>query len=279
MFLCLALAVILFACIATASWVAGSTLSAPANHVVAQPPQDLHVQNVEFDGIKGWIVPSLTPSDRCVILMHGVRSDRSAMLNRAEFLRIHGYTSLLFDFQAHGESQGDQITFGYLESNNAHSALKFLRSTGLCTKIAAIGQSLGGAAALLGKQPLDVDALVLESVYPSLKDAVIDRVVIRFGSAGTVIAPLLYWQIPYRIGAPLSEFEPAVAIARIKCPVYIIAGSEDQHTSLPEAELIYKNAPNPKQFWEVKGAAHVDMYTYSGKQYETNVLEFLSHYI
>lgn len=38
-------------------------------------------------------------------------------------------------------------------------------------KIGAIGQSLGGAAALLCPRPLQVDALVIEAVYPDIDGA------------------------------------------------------------------------------------------------------------
>ena len=45
-----------------------------------------------------------------------------------QFLRGAGYSTLAIDFQAHGESTGDQITMGQLESLDARSALKWLRA-------------------------------------------------------------------------------------------------------------------------------------------------------
>jgi alpha/beta superfamily hydrolase len=51
--------------------------------------------------------------------MHGVRANRLSMVERARFLSYAGYSVLLFDFQGHGESTGQHITFGYLESKDA----------------------------------------------------------------------------------------------------------------------------------------------------------------
>jgi len=51
-----------------------------------------------------------------IVLMHGVRANRLSMVRRAEMLHRAGYSVLLFDFQAHGESPGSHITMGYLES-------------------------------------------------------------------------------------------------------------------------------------------------------------------
>ena len=41
-----------------------------------------------------------------VVLMHGVKGNRLAMLRRARLLHAEGFGVLLFDFQAHGESAG-----------------------------------------------------------------------------------------------------------------------------------------------------------------------------
>jgi alpha-beta hydrolase superfamily lysophospholipase len=58
-------------------------------------------------------------------MAHAVRADRRSMLGRAEFLHRAGYSVLLFDAQAHGESPGDRITFGYLEALDAAAAVSF----------------------------------------------------------------------------------------------------------------------------------------------------------
>ena len=51
-----------------------------------------------------------------ILGMHGVRGNRLSMLDRARFLSHAGFSVLVFDFQAHGESSGEHTTFGELES-------------------------------------------------------------------------------------------------------------------------------------------------------------------
>ena len=72
----------------------------------------------------------------------------------------------------------------------------------------ALGVSLGGAATLLGKTAVEADALVLESVFPTIEEAVADRIEARLGSVGRLLAPLLYEQIPLRIGVPIEKLRP-----------------------------------------------------------------------
>ena len=49
------------------------------------------------------------------------------MVDRALFLRDAGYSVLLIDFQATGESPGDVITFGWRERLDVLAAVDFLR--------------------------------------------------------------------------------------------------------------------------------------------------------
>jgi fermentation-respiration switch protein FrsA (DUF1100 family) len=256
-------------------WEAGSSFSTPANHAVGPAPEDLGAQDVEFSGVKGWLIAKAQPSP-CIVLMHGVGGDRRNMEDRARLFRKKGFSVLLFDFQAHGESPGEKITFGYREAANAAAAVDFIRSQVSCTSTVALGVSMGGAAALLGPQPLPVDALILESVYPTIEEAVQDRMVIMLGPLGRPFAPLLYQQIPLRLNIPLENMRPISHIGSIKCPVLIMAGDADRHTTPPETLRLLDQAPGPKSYWMVPGAAHVDLYAFAGAAYERHVLRFLA---
>ena len=53
----------------------------------------------------------------------------------------------------------------------------------------------------------------------------------------------------------------------------------DQDTPLPEAEALFAAAAEPKEFWAVTGAAHVDMHAFRKMEYEQRVLEFLAAHL
>ncbi|WP_164887193.1 alpha/beta hydrolase [Hahella sp. KA22] len=256
-----------------AVWTAGGALSASVNHALPSPPASLNAQAVKFDGVSGWYAPAA--SQQCVLLLHGVRSDRTSMIRRALFLQKSGYSSLLIDLQAHGETPGEQITFGYRESDNVKAAVAYLRKQRQCAKVAIIGVSLGGAASLLGQSPAPADAYVLEAVYPNIEQAVSNRLSMRLGALGEWLTPLLTAQIPLRLGVSLDDLKPEEAIKRVQAPVLIIAGTEDEHTTLPESKRLYTNAPKPKSFWPVTGAHHQDFYDFSAQEYEKQVTRFL----
>jgi hypothetical protein len=104
------------------SWFAAGALTAPARTRLGAPPANLGAEPVNFAStsgslLAGWFVPG--SECRAVVLMHPKDGNRAAMLGRAKFLAQAGYSVLLFDFHAHGESTGESITFGWLESRDA----------------------------------------------------------------------------------------------------------------------------------------------------------------
>jgi esterase/lipase len=259
-------------------WIAGTQLTAAVNHPIPAIPAELNAEAVELDGVHGWFNGAGNASS-CVLLLHGVRSDRTSMIARSVFLKKIGFSSLLIDLQAHGETLGEKITFGYRESENAKAAVNYLKSTRGCKKVAAIGISLGGAASLLGAAPLDVDALVLEAVYPTIEEAVTDRLAIRIGKLAPIVSPFFYYQIPFRLGVSLDALKPVNAIKNVHSPVLVVGGSEDQHTKLQETLRLYDSAAALKELWVVQGATHEDFYKVAGITYELRVSSFLKKYL
>ena len=161
----------------SASWVIGGRLVAPALRTVGPPPEDLPVESIFIDSQSGstlaaWYIPA-DDAVATVVLLHPIRGDRRAMLMRGRLLHDAGYSTLLVDLQRTGESPGEHITIGYLE-RTTEGTVEYVRSRTPEHRIGVVGQSLGGAAALLAS-PLEIDALVLESVYlPSTKRCTIE---------------------------------------------------------------------------------------------------------
>jgi fermentation-respiration switch protein FrsA (DUF1100 family) len=198
------------------------------------------------------------------------------MVGRAQFLRNAGYSVILFDAQAHGESPGDHITFGYLEARDAQAAVAFAHAQFPVEKLGYLGVSQGGAAALLGTSPLPVQALVLEAVYPSLREAVVDRIAIRLGPVAPVFAPLLLLQVGPRLGVAPEAIAPIEGIRHIRAPLLLLAGDKDRHTPLEESRRLFDAAPEPKTLWVIPGAAHQNFHRFMSGEYERRVLEFLA---
>jgi fermentation-respiration switch protein FrsA (DUF1100 family) len=250
---------------------------------VGNLPAGLSGQSVEFpsesgSSLHGWFLPG-EAGRGTIIVMHGVRANRLDMLDRARFLSHAGYTVLLFDFQAHGESPGKQITFGFLESRDAAAAAKFARGATPREKIGVIGVSMGGAATLLASPPLALDALVLEQVYPTLQQAISDRISMRLGAWSTILTPLLSSQISPRLGVWIDALRPLDHVGKISAPKLFIGGVNDQHTTPREMREMFDAAAEPKELWMVPQASHVDLCQFGNAEYQKRILQFFARHL
>jgi len=149
----------------TPVFISPGALEAPQEEVIAQTA----------DGIlmKGWWVES-AGSNRVVVLCHGYLMCRSELTPLAVTLWKDGCSCLLIDFRAHGRSGGNRCGFGRRETEEVLAAVGFVRERRPDARIALIGSSMGAAACALAlsEHPELAQALVLDSCYSSLADAV-----------------------------------------------------------------------------------------------------------
>lgn len=265
-----------------ASWFVAGALVAPSRSVVGDPPRELNataftLKSESGSTISGWHSQPRFGSG-VVVLLHGIRGSRLSMLARARMLHELGYATVMIDLQAHGESTGEVITVGYLERHDVRAAVEFARKEHPDEPIGVIGVSLGGAAALLAS-PLSIDALVLESVYPNIHDAIHNRVSAILGPFSTIPASLLLIQLKLRLGISPTDLRPIDHMPNVGCPVLVASGTEDHHTVESETQAMFSAAQAPKDIWLVDGAAHVDLLRVDPIQYQQRIGDFLYRHL
>src|SRR5580704_3036499 len=75
------------------------------------------------DGVvlRGWKVRPRGANSEWVLLFHGRSDNRVGMLGQAELLLRRGYSVVMMDSRAHGESGGPFATYGWLERRDSRS--------------------------------------------------------------------------------------------------------------------------------------------------------------
>lgn len=258
-------------------------LRQPALRSIGAPPLDLPaksivLRNVRNEPVAGWMVAG-QPGQGVVVLLHGVRGDRREMIDRARFLNRLGYSVLLIDLPAHGESAAEHITYGLNESEGVKTALGYLSHEFPDERVGVIGVSLGAASLVLSEPSPAPAAVVLESMFPTITEAVSDRLRLHLGPLAKPLAALLLWQLPLRIGVSPEQLRPIARLSSLRSPVLIASGSMDRHTTVSETERLYDAASRPKDLWIVEGAAHVDLHAFDPAAYESKISAFLAKYV
>lgn len=225
------------------------------------------------DGVKlaAWYTP---PQNNAVILIaHGYNDNRPESLY-AMFVE-RGYGVVAWDARAHGDSEGDMTTFGYYEQLDVKSALDFaLAQTGV-EHVGAWGGSMGAATVILtaAEQP-QIEAVVADSAYPTLKD------VLRFNMPIQFLQPFVLFYGEYHSGVDFDDVNPAVVISKISPrPVFIIDGWEGGAIAMNSPYRLFDAAQEPKQIWVEDGVPHLGMYAHNPKRYENKVIGFFDMYL
>jgi len=258
-------------------------LTSPARRAVGEIPADFpsSTQTVNFpsrDGIKlsGWFVPCLN-AVKAVVLLHGNGGTRRQMMARVRLFHDAGYAVLLYDARGHGLSEGDKISAGWFETADLLGALDFLRTKNL-NQFGCLGASQGGATILLaaGKLPPEVRWVIVESTYPTIRDALDRRFRKDLHLPGWLAGGLFMPFAELRLGIAIDDIAPIKHIPSLRCPVFVLGGTDDQHTLKKSTRALFDAAKEPKELWLVPGATPVDLYGFAQQEYAKRILSFLS---
>ncbi|WP_174285512.1 alpha/beta fold hydrolase [uncultured Sphingomonas sp.] len=263
-----------------ACWVAGSIMTAGHNSRVVSatsPSEDIRLETQDGVSIAATFTPGRNDRSPAVLLLHGVGASRQATAANAGWLASLGYATLTIDFRGHGQSGIKPRTFGLNEALDAQTAFAWLKHRQHHASVAIIGISLGGAASLLGDDgPIPADALILQAVYPDIRQAIRNRIASRTSvGVGYLFEPLLSYQAPLRFGAWPSRLSPLKALPRYRGPVLVIGGEQDRSTPPSETRAMFAAAPGRKELWLVPFGDHADICDLASPAYRRHVEAFL----
>jgi pimeloyl-ACP methyl ester carboxylesterase len=250
----------------------------PKSTINLFPDGDFESVSFTVDDIKisGWLIRS-DSSKNAVILFHGHGSQKGSLLDQARYMRSLGYSTLLLDFRAHGESDGTTCTVGYNETEEVVQAYTFMKEKGF-DKIVMFGSSMGAAAVIkaVHENQLAVDKLILEMPFGSLPDAVKGRLRIM-GLPPTPLSQLLTFWGGVEHGYWAFGYSPCNYASDLKMPVLLQWGDQDPRVQRHETECIYNNLPGSKRLVVYEGAGHQSLYKFAPEKWEKEISEFLKN--
>jgi dipeptidyl aminopeptidase/acylaminoacyl peptidase len=221
------------------------------------------------------------PSARAtVILVHGFKTFRSEMFEHARFLHAAGYAVLAYDGRGCAAS-GGVFGVGATEDRDIIGAVSYIKNRGVPASqhIAVLGISLGAGDALLAAAEDErIGAVIADSAWADER-VQMDRM--NSIALGPLAVPVLPYELPLVdlvVGGRLEDARPRDFVSRIAPRGLLLIHSVDDDnatTPIRDAESIFANAGEPKQFWRVPTGGHVGAIHSARDEYQRRVVAFL----
>ena len=233
-----------------------------------------------------YLAPSQT--DRYILFLHAYNYPWVGVLKYLPMLRDLGFNILVPDQQAQGESQGDFITFGALESDDSLEWLGEIRRYAQLSgferaRIGVMGESMGAVTALLTMAKANSPSVKMEdkplfcvadcpfSNFDSLMELRAEK---HGGKNALRLLPLVKSIIKSRSGADMDEVNTVKAAAAIRVPVLLFHGTDDPLVPASMSQEIAAANPNIK-LCLIEGAKHINCYATDPKEYRRQFVELL----
>lgn len=282
---------VLLAMIAYGSWIAHKMTVMERVSVDGHPTRlGLEWEDVDFlsrgDGIllSGWYLPA-AEDGQCIILIQGTHGHRNVpqiqALQLGKDLVESGFSVLLFDFRARGESGGRRSSEGDREQWDVFGAIDYVEGRGiLVERIGLLGFSLGaGVAILVAAQEPRIPAVVSDSGF---LDYMMELSRLYIGpfllpswfAVFVLLAGRAFFSVNF------SNVRPVHVVEGISQPIFFIHGQNDPVIPAGESRELHIVSDNHEdRVWIVPDAEHVNVYRKMPEEYIRRVTPFFRRHM
>ena len=223
----------------------------------------LEYEDVYYDSsdgvlLNGWYVPC-KDAVASLLFCHGNGGNISWRPDSLKQFNSIGLNTFIFDYRGYGKSGGTLSEEGTYR--DAEAAFAWLKKKTPEMPLILFGRSLGAAIATDLALKVKADALIFESGFTSIPDI------------GKKYFPFL----PVRLLGTI-RYDSLSKISKITVPLLVIHSPEDDIIPYAHGKNIFAAAPEPKQFYELKGThngGHFD----SEKTYLPALRKFIDDYV
>jgi hypothetical protein len=225
--------------------------------------------------LRAWLFEAPS-ARRVVILAHGVSDNRSGMLKFAELFLKEGYSALLPDARAHGQSGGNLASYGVREAADLRSWARWARHKYGC--VYGLGESMGAAILLQSLDGSEFCAVVAESPFVTFREIAYDRLgqPLRAGTwfGSTFLRPVVesaFFYARMRYGIDLRQASAEGAVRRTAIPILLIHGATDESIPLRHSRRLRQANPSAS-LWEIPECPHTGAVSAHPREFEKRVL-------
>ncbi len=192
--------------------------------------------------------------------------------------RGFGHYALLVDQRAHGDSEGNVISFGINEKNDCRAWVEFVVARfGPSVKILLKGVSMGAATVIMASSldlPSNVRGIVADCAFSS-PEAIIRKVCRDMGISDKLGFPFIRLAARVYGGFSIKDGGAVEAVRHTRIPLFLAHGVADDFVPFEMGCEIFEACASPdKVFFRVEGAGHGLAFFFERERYEQAAKEF-----
>ena len=235
--------------------------------------EDVSVRTEDGLTLSAWLVRNAP--DRAVIFLPGIGSNRQQFGRHADYYTELGYTLLMPDLRATGQSEGRVISIGWNERKDLMACFNYLRDAGYA-HVGADGISLGAAAICYSLKELkDLAFIVLESSYDTIDHAFYNRLDL-YHVPHFLVYPVR-WFVAWKIGAGPEQMRPVDFMPYCTAPTLVLAGDSEGYLKVSETMDLFNGCASAKKRVHIfKGAHHENFLKRCPDEFKQEVGDFLT---
>ncbi len=236
--------------------------------------QTVYLKSSTCPKLEAWYIP-VDSAKGTVCMFHGHGGTKSGIFQESAVFRKMGYNTLLVDFRAHGNSEGNTCTIGYDEAEDVKLAYDFIKAKGE-KNIVLWGISMGAATITksINDYQLKPAKVILEMPFASIKEAAEGRIKLM-GLPGEPLATLITFWGGTEHAFWAFNMKPSEFVKKINCPVLVQWGRKDPRVTEHETIQVYANVNSPKKLVIYENTGHESLYKSEPGKWTNEITSFL----
>lgn len=188
-----------------------------------------------------------------VIILHGVTLNHKALMDFAYMYSQLNYNVLLWDSRNHGDSEGENITYGYYEKNDLRAVVDWLRKKyGNKTKIGLHGVSMGSGILLSYATGVrdDCQFYIADCPYSNFKKQVADVTKTTIKVPDFIISIIMVFTtffVKLLFKFDLGKINIADKIHRVENPILFLNCKDDDYIDPSMTQELYDKCVSVKK--------------------------------
>lgn len=219
-------------------------------------------------------------SHRWAILLHDYGGSKEDMRPITKIFHEHGFHVLTPDARAHGESEGNFISLGWLEHKDLLDWISAILDIDSQAEITLYGISMGASTILMCPQDklINVRNIVADSAYTSVYDILSWQMNQYYKMPAFPILDSMGVLVKQKMGFQIRKASALPKLEKAYIPILFLHGDQNKQVPSEMAFTLYESCNSDKELYIIENSGHKAAMYAQPQEYYHHVFSFIDNH-